>query len=71
MGTNSLNLLYLVTIACFVLALRFLSSPATARRGNWIGAVGMVIAIVATLLKSGINITWEMIVAALIGGGFG
>ena len=33
------------------LALRFLSSPATARRGNQIGAVGMVIAIVATLLK--------------------
>ena len=29
------NLLYLVTIVCFVLALRFLSSPTTARRGNW------------------------------------
>jgi NAD(P) transhydrogenase subunit beta len=71
MGTNSLNLLYLLTIAAFVLALRFLSSPATARRGNWIGAVGMVIAIVATLLKSGVHITWWMVVGALIGGGFG
>ena len=39
---NGVNLLYLVTIGCFVLALRFLSSPATARRGNQIGAVGMV-----------------------------
>ena len=37
---NGVNLLYLVTIVCFVLALRFLSSPATARRGNQIGAVG-------------------------------
>ena len=42
MDPNGVNLLYLVTIVCFVLALRFLSSPATARRGNQIGAVGMV-----------------------------
>jgi NAD(P) transhydrogenase subunit beta len=71
MGTNGVNLLYLVTIVCFVLALRFLSSPATARRGNQIGAVGMVVAIVATLLKSGVAITWEMIAGALLGGAFG
>jgi NAD(P) transhydrogenase subunit beta len=71
MGTNAVNLLYLVTIVCFVLALRFLSSPATARRGNWIGAVGMAIAIVATLVKTGLHITWEMPVAALIGSVFG
>src|SRR4051794_1447144 len=71
MGTNAVNLLYLVTIVCFVLALRFLSSPATARRGNWIGAVGMVIAIVATLLKSTVHINWEMTVAAAIGSAFG
>ena len=36
MGQTTSNLLYLVTIVCFVLALRFLSSAATARRGNWI-----------------------------------
>jgi NAD(P) transhydrogenase subunit beta len=71
MGTNLVNLLYLVTISCFVLALHFLSSPATARRGNWIGAVGMGIAIIATLFKSGVHITWEMPVAAAIGSGFG
>ena len=46
MGQNASNLLYLVTIVCFILALRFLSSPAHARRGNWIGAVGMALAIV-------------------------
>ncbi|HXK15663.1 MAG TPA: NAD(P)(+) transhydrogenase (Re/Si-specific) subunit beta [Gaiellaceae bacterium] len=71
MGTNAVNLLYLVTIVCFVLALKFLSSPATARRGNWIGAFGMTIAIVATLVKSGVHITWEMPVAAAIGSAFG
>src|SRR5256886_13010881 len=71
MGTNGVNLLYLVTIACFVLALRFLSSPATARRGNQIGAVGMVIAIIATLLKAGVHVTWLMVIGAAIGGAFG
>ncbi len=50
MGTNSINLLYLVTIVCFVLALRFRSSPTPARWGNLVGAVGMVIAIVATFV---------------------
>ena len=71
MGTNAVNLLYLVTIVCFVLALKFLSSPATARRGNWIGAFGMTVAIVATLVKTGVHITWEMPVAAAIGSAFG
>jgi H+-translocating NAD(P) transhydrogenase subunit beta len=71
MGTNTVNLMYLVTIACFVLALKFLSSPATARRGNWIGAFGMAVAILATLLKSTVHINWEMIVAAAIGSAFG
>ncbi len=71
MSTNGVNLLYLVTIVCFVLALRFLSSPATARRGNQIGAVGMVVAIVATLFKSGVHITWLMVIGAAIGGTFG
>jgi NAD(P) transhydrogenase subunit beta len=71
MGANAVNLLYLVTIVCFVLALKFLSSPATARRGNWIGAFGMTVAIVATLLKSGVHISWEMPVAAAIGSAFG
>ncbi len=67
MGTTGVNLLYLVTIVCFVLALRFLSSPATARRGNQIGAVGMAIAIVATLLIPGVLPDGET--AALIAGG--
>ncbi len=52
---DAINLAYLVTIVTFVLALRFLSSPTTARRGNWLGAAGMVIAIGATLAQAGLT----------------
>ena len=62
-----IGLLYLVTIVCFVLALRFLSSPKHARRGIWLGGVGMLIAIVTTLSLDGIG-NWSLLaVAALIG----
>jgi proton-translocating NAD(P)+ transhydrogenase subunit beta len=65
------NLLYLVTIVTFVLALRFLSSPATARRGNQIGAVGMLIAIVVTFLQDAVVSYWEIGVGMAVGGLFG
>jgi NAD(P) transhydrogenase subunit beta len=70
-GTSTSNLLYLVTIGCFVLALRFLSSPTTARRGNWVGAAGMVIAIATTLAKAGVHLTWTIVVGMIVGGAFG
>ena len=47
--TNVIGLLYLATIICFILALRFLSSPKHARKGNWVGGAGMLIAIATTL----------------------
>ncbi len=46
--SDGITLAYIVTIISFILALRFLSSPAHARKGNWIGAFGMTVAIVAT-----------------------
>jgi H+-translocating NAD(P) transhydrogenase subunit beta len=70
-GVNSSNLLYLVTIVTFILALRFLSSPAHARRGNQIGAAGMLIAIGVTFAKSGLTSYWEIVVGMLVGGAFG
>jgi H+-translocating NAD(P) transhydrogenase subunit beta len=70
-GYNSSNLLYLVTIVTFILALRFLSSPAHARRGNQIGAAGMLLAVAVTFAKSGMTSYWEIVVGMLIGGGFG
>ena len=71
MGTTTSNLLYLVTIVCFVLALRFLSSPTTARRGNRIGAFGMAVAIVVTLANSSVHIGWQIIAGGAIGAVFG
>jgi H+-translocating NAD(P) transhydrogenase subunit beta len=70
-STNVTNLLYLITIVCFILALKFLSNPAKARRGNQIGAVGMVLAIVVTWIDIGTTSWWAIVIAMLIGGGFG
>ncbi len=71
MSQTTSNLLYLITIICFILALRFLSSPATARRGNWIGAAGMVVAIAVTLVHHGEHIGWRILVGGAIGAVFG
>jgi NAD(P) transhydrogenase subunit beta len=68
---NLANLLYLITIVAFILALRFLSNPAHARRGNQIGALGMVVAIVVTWIRIGSTGWWAIAVAMLIGGSFG
>jgi NAD(P) transhydrogenase subunit beta len=70
-GTNVSNLLYLITIVTFILALRYLSNPAHARRGNQIGAVGMLLAIVVTWVKTGGTSWWALALGILIGGGFG
>jgi NAD(P) transhydrogenase subunit beta len=67
MGENASNLLYLVTIVTFILALRFLSSPRRARLGNWLGAAGMTIAIVVTLAREGLEGYGLMAVAMAIG----
>jgi H+-translocating NAD(P) transhydrogenase subunit beta len=53
--TDWIYLAYLVTIVCFIVALQFLSHPARARYGNWIGAVGMSFAIVATFFTPGLT----------------
>jgi H+-translocating NAD(P) transhydrogenase subunit beta len=65
------DLAYLATIVAFILALRFLSHPATARRGNWIGAVGMLIAVGVTFAQSEIDSVWEILVGMAVGGTFG
>jgi len=71
MSTNLANLLYLIPIISFILALRFLSNPAHARRGNQIGAVGMLVAVVVTWIKIGTTSWWAIVVGMLIGGAFG
>src|SRR6476661_9411068 len=68
---NVTQLLYLITIVSFILALRYLSNPAHARRGNQIGAAGMALAIVVTWIKVGSTSWWAIALAMLIGGAFG
>jgi H+-translocating NAD(P) transhydrogenase subunit beta len=71
LSQNLEDLLYLIPIVSFILALRFLSDPAHARRGNQIGAGGMLVAIAVTWIKAGGGSWWALIVAMAIGGGFG
>jgi NAD(P) transhydrogenase subunit beta len=70
-SANTANLLYLITIVTFILALRYLSDPAHARRGNQIGAAGMVLAIVVTWIRIGTTSWWAILLGMLVGGGFG
>ena len=49
MGANILTVCYLIASVTFILGLKMLSSPATARRGNLIAAGGMILAIVGTI----------------------
>jgi NAD(P) transhydrogenase subunit beta len=49
MSANQVALWYLVASICFILALKGLSHPTTARRGNLLGIIGMAIAVLVTL----------------------
>jgi NAD(P) transhydrogenase subunit beta len=57
---------YLVAAILFIFALKALSSPRTARRGNLAGALGMLVAIVCTLLSGGLD--WTYIIIGLVVG---
>ena len=50
---NVVNLAYLLSAVLFIVGLKRLSSPATARSGNMLGATGMLIAVVVTLIDPG------------------
>ena len=72
MSANQLTLGYLVASVCFILALKGLSNPESARRGNYFGIAGMTIAIlftVAAVAKGRIEfVGMAMLVGGLIGG---
>jgi NAD(P) transhydrogenase subunit beta len=61
-------LLYLVASICFIMALRGLSSPDTARAGNLYGIIGMAIAILTTLASPYVVSYWLIAVGLVIGG---
>lgn len=66
-----INLAYLLAASLFIMGLKRLSSPATARGGNQLSAIGMLIAIVATLFYQQILNPMEMLVGLLIGSAIG
>jgi len=64
---NPVNVAYLITGVLFILGLRYLSSPKTARMGNRIAAVGMLVAIIAVLTQ-GIVQWWIIALGVIVGG---
>ena len=74
MNANLSAVLYLVAGVLFILSLRGLSSPASSRRGNLLGMIGMAIAVATTLANHppADGIAWLLVVLAVaIGGGIG
>lgn len=53
-----INLSYIVASVLFILGIKMLGSATTARKGNLISAIGMLLAVVVTLLESGLDYPW-------------
>ncbi len=62
-----LYLVYLIASVCFIFGIKKLSSPKTARQGNQLAALGMLLAIVVTLLDQRI-LTFEYIILGIVVG---
>src|SRR3981081_4310046 len=70
-GQVIIEFIYLVASALFILALKWMSSPTTARHGIWAGEIGMGLAIGGTLLHRGIVDYKWIIIALVVGSGIG
>jgi NAD(P) transhydrogenase subunit beta len=67
----AIEITYLVSSIFFIFGIKFLGSPKTARRGNLFAAIGMFMAIVATLVDQNV-LTYEwIIIGAVVGSGVG
>ena len=66
-----IEIIYLIASALFILSLKWMSSPATARHGILAGEIGMVLAIGGTLLHHGIVDYKWIIIALVLGTGIG
>ncbi|MDY7538804.1 NAD(P)(+) transhydrogenase (Re/Si-specific) subunit beta [Undibacterium sp. RTI2.1] len=80
MSMNLVTMLYLIASVCFIQALKGLSHPSTARRGNSFGMIGMAIAVVTTIalivkLKNeaaGSGLGYGLVIfGVVVGGGIG
>ncbi|MCG8040140.1 MAG: NAD(P)(+) transhydrogenase (Re/Si-specific) subunit beta [Candidatus Thiodiazotropha endolucinida] len=66
-SANTQSIAYLISAVLFILALKGLTHPASARRGNYLGMIGMAIAILATLLGSEVQ-SYGFIIAGVAAG---
>jgi NAD(P) transhydrogenase subunit beta len=67
LSSNLTEVAYLVASVCFILALKGLSSPKTARRGNLIGAAGAAIALVVVFLSEDLDNILLILIAIVVG----
>ena len=65
------GLAYIIAAVCFIMALRGLSNPESARMGNIFGIAGMSIAVLTTLASPDVQSYWLILLGILIGGGAG
>src|SRR6266567_5096042 len=68
---SGIAIAYTVAAVLFILGLKRLSSPATARSGNRLAAIGMALALSATLLDRQIVSFWIIAAGTLVGAGIG
>ena len=71
LGSFVMNMIYAMAAIFFVFGLKMMSSPRTARKGNLVGAIGMLIAVVATLLNSEIIGPYTIIAGFVVGAAIG
>src|SRR5579863_8016277 len=58
---------YIFAVICFIYSLKWMNKPATARKGNRIGEIGMAVAVVATFFSPDIHQFQWIIVGLVIG----
>ncbi|HZB23132.1 MAG TPA: NAD(P)(+) transhydrogenase (Re/Si-specific) subunit beta, partial [Gaiellaceae bacterium] len=71
MSRTWIDAAYLVAAICLIVGIKRLSHPSTARSGNWIGAIGMLLAVAATFAIDELDSYWLIVVGIAIGTVFG
>ncbi|BBB65217.1 NAD(P) transhydrogenase subunit beta [Undibacterium sp. YM2] len=80
MSMNLVTMLYLIASVCFIQALKGLSHPSTARRGNAFGMIGMAVAVATTIAlivklkneSAGAGLGYGLVaIGVIVGGGIG
>lgn len=70
LSTKWIDVAYIVSAIFFVFGIKMLGKAETARKGNQLSSIGMLIAVVATLLYSGLDYTW-IIAGVIVGAAIG